>query len=81
MCIGPTNLQGSPRRSGDPNIEIARDIGRFAYDPLKHAMYAFPWGEPESPLEQVSGPRTWQRGVKEVIRDHLANPKPVTSRA
>jgi hypothetical protein len=58
----------------DPNIEIARDIGRFAYDPLKHAMYAFPWGEPESPLEQASGPRTWQRGVKEVIRDHLANP-------
>jgi len=58
----------------DPNIELARDIGSFAYDPLKHAMYAFPWGEP-GPLEQYKGPRQWQRGVMEVVRDHLANPE------
>jgi hypothetical protein len=58
-----------------PEIELARDIGSFAYDPVKHARYAFPWGEPGTPLENVSGPRAWQRGVKEVIRDHLANPE------
>jgi hypothetical protein len=58
----------------DPSIELARDIGSFAYDPLKHARYAFPWGEP-GPLENVQGPRVWQRGLKETIRDHLANPE------
>jgi hypothetical protein len=59
----------------DPNIEIARDIGSFAYDPLKHAKYAFPWGVEGSPLESISGPRQWQRGVMETIRDHLAAPE------
>lgn len=58
----------------DPQIELARDIGAMAYDPLKHALYAFPWGEHGTPLEKVSGPRVWQRGLKETIRDHLADP-------
>jgi hypothetical protein len=58
----------------DPNIELARDIGAMAYDPVRHAKYAFPWGEP-GPLENVPGPRNWQMGVKETIRDHLADPE------
>jgi hypothetical protein len=61
--------------SSDPNIELAREIGAFAYDPLKHALFAFPWGVEGTPLAELSGPRTWQRGVKEVIRDHLADPE------
>ena len=59
----------------DPNIELARDIGSFAYDPLKHALYAFPWGEPGTPLETVKGPRKWQGDVLATIRDHLSNPE------
>jgi hypothetical protein len=59
----------------DPNIELAREMGSFAFDPLKHAMFTFPWGVDGTPLATVKGPRTWQRGVKEVIRDHLANPE------
>jgi hypothetical protein len=57
----------------DPQIELARDIGSFAYDPLKHSLYAFPWGS--GALEALTGPRTWQVGVLETIRDHLANPE------
>jgi hypothetical protein len=57
----------------DPNIELARDIGAMAYDPLKHCLYAFPWGTPNTPLENVKGPRKWQGDVKVTIRDHLAN--------
>jgi hypothetical protein len=59
----------------DPNIELARDIGSFAYDPLKHARYAFPWGEgplSDPPNDHI---RVWQQGVMETIRDHLANPQ------
>lgn len=58
----------------DPNIELARDIGSFAYDPLKHCKFAFPWGVGETPLATLQGPRTWQRGVMEVIAEHLADP-------
>jgi hypothetical protein len=39
----------------DINPELARDIGSFAYDPLKHALYAFPWGEAGPPLEEREG--------------------------
>jgi len=62
--------------SPDPNIELARDIGSFAYDPLKHCLYAFPWGEPGGPLTEAPNDRlrAWQRGVMVTIRDHLANP-------
>jgi hypothetical protein len=58
----------------DPQIELARDMGALAYDPLKHCLYAFPWGVEGSPLEKSKAPRQWQRGVMEVIRDHLADP-------
>lgn len=53
----------------DPNIELARDIGAFAYDPLKHARFAFPW---ETSIASA-GPRAWQRLVMETIRDHLTD--------
>jgi hypothetical protein len=58
----------------DPNIELAREIGDRAYDPLRHAMFAFPWGEP-GPLEHEKGPRKWQGDVKVTIAQHLANPQ------
>lgn len=56
----------------DPNIEIAREIGTFAFDPLRHALFAFPWGS--GPLERMKGPRKWQGDIMATIRDHLANP-------
>lgn len=58
----------------DPNIELARDIGSFAYDPLAHCLYAFPWNAPGTPLEGVRGPRKWQGDVMATIRDHLKDP-------
>ena len=32
----------------------------------------FPWGEPGSPLAEVSGPRVWQLEVLREIREHVA---------
>lgn len=58
----------------DPNIELARDIGAMAYDPLKHCLYAFPWGEPGTPLEDTKGPRDWQGAVMKTIAKHLKDP-------
>lgn len=56
----------------DPNIELAREIGRFAFDPLSHCLFTFPWGS--GSLEGVSGPRKWQGDLLATIRDHLADP-------
>lgn len=52
---------------------IAEDIAGFTFNPLGHALYAYPWGE--GVLEGVKGPRTWQREMLIQIGEHLQNPK------
>lgn len=61
----------SPQESAE--LQLREDIGSFALDPLKHAMYAYTWGEGD--LAGVDGPREWQKGVMRDIRDHLKNPE------
>jgi hypothetical protein len=55
----------------DPVIDLAREIGARAYDPLAHCMFAFPWGEKGGPLEDFPAPRAWQVKIKTIVRDHL----------
>lgn len=43
----------------------------FRYDPLGYVLYAFPWGVPGSQLEQVDGPRRWQRAKLEQMGEML----------
>lgn len=54
-------------------ITLAKDIGSFANDPEKHALYAYPWGKGD--LESAGGPREWQRWMMGVIKLHLSNPE------
>jgi hypothetical protein len=42
-------------------------------DPEKFVLFAFPWGEPGTPLERYKGPRTWQRQVLRDIKNHIAD--------
>jgi hypothetical protein len=58
----------------DLNIQLAREIGKYAYDPLGHCMFAFPWGKAGTALEHMTGPRQWQGNVMVTIRNHLADP-------
>lgn len=44
-------------------------------NPLAFVMYAFPWGEPGTPLEHVKGPRAWQRKELERIAAHIKENK------
>jgi hypothetical protein len=55
--------------------QVAEDVGGFTHDPLGHAMYAYPWGQPGTELADKEGPREWQRWVMGEIRDHLGNPE------
>lgn len=47
--------------------EIIADLGRFTHDPLGFVMWAWPWGEPDTPLEEEDGPEEWQREQLEEI--------------
>lgn len=58
----------------DYDQALIEDIAGFTDDPLGFAMYAYPWGEPGTELEKVTGPREWQRDTLATIRDHLQNP-------
>ncbi len=40
-------------------------------NPLAFVMFAFPWGQPGTPLEHFKGPRKWQREVLQTIADHI----------
>lgn len=40
-------------------------------DPEAFVMFAFPWGQPGTPLAHFKGPRTWQRQVLRQIREHV----------
>lgn len=43
-----------------PDELLAQDMARFYGDPLGFVRYAFPWGEPGTPLAEHKGPREWQ---------------------
>ena len=40
-------------------------------DPLKFVSFLFPWGQKNTPLENFSGPRKWQREVLRDIGAHI----------
>lgn len=44
-------------------------------NPLAFVMFAFPWGQAGTPLENFTGPRKWQREVLQTIGDHIKENK------
>ena len=39
--------------------------------PLNFALYAYPWGKTNTPLENMKGPRGWQRETMQEIERHI----------
>lgn len=58
-----------------PEEQLINDIGMFTHDPLSYALYAFPWGEAGTELENANGPREWQAEALNEIGEHLRNPE------
>ena len=44
-----------------------------ADDPEAFVLFAFPWGQPNTPLAKFKGPRTWQRKILRTIATHIRN--------
>lgn len=51
--------------------EILEHLIALQDDPLAFVMFAFPWGEPNTPLANQSGPRDWQVEALTDIRNHV----------
>lgn len=43
----------------------------IADNPEAFVLYAFPWGQPNTPLQNFKGPRQWQREVLRDIAKHI----------
>lgn len=46
-------------------------LGEVSLDPLGFVYGAFPWGEPDTPIEKDEGPEDWQAGVLTRIGERL----------
>lgn len=59
----------NPKKStlSDLDKMLAEDAARFFHDPKGFSHYAYPWGEPGSPLEAWSGLDDWQCEVMDYI--------------
>jgi hypothetical protein len=44
---------------------------QIADDPEAFVLFAFPWGQANTPLAKFKGPRTWQRKILRRIAQHL----------
>jgi hypothetical protein len=47
----------------------------IADDPLAVVMFVYPFGQPGTPLEHISGPRKWQRRILKQIADYIKHAK------
>lgn len=48
-------------------------LASVSNDPVAFVAGAFPWGEPNTPLEKEHGPEPWQLEVLTLIRDRIVN--------
>lgn len=51
---------GAAMIEGTPLDQLYDDLARFTYDPLGFVLWAFPWGEEGTALEDEPGPEQWQ---------------------
>jgi hypothetical protein len=62
-----------PRYSPDEEQMLMSQLWspQVSDDPETFVMFAFPWGQKNTPLEHFSGPRRWQREVLRTITHHI----------
>lgn len=57
--------------SADIQNELVMEMALCAKDPYRFAMFAFPWGEKGTILENHDGPEDWQADILKAVRDGL----------
>jgi hypothetical protein len=54
------------------DVDLAEEISQFYSDPLGFVLFAFPWGEPGTPLQGFDDPDEWQRELLTTLGDEVA---------
>lgn len=55
--------------------ELFEALGALTHDPLAFVYFAYPWGEPGTPLENMEGPDEWQIQILKDIGEQLKKGK------
>ena len=55
--------------------ELIEALGALTHDPLAFVYFAYPWGEPGTPLEDMEGPDGWQIQILKDIGEQLKKGK------
>ena len=55
--------------------ELIEALGALTHDPLAFVYFAYPWGEPGTPLEDMEGPDEWQIQILKDIGEQLKKGK------
>lgn len=55
--------------------ELFEALGALTHDPLAFVYFAYPWGEPGTPLENMDGPDEWQIQILKDIGEQLKKGK------
>jgi hypothetical protein len=63
--------EGDPLTEGEFEKQISHDIAQFYDDPRGFVMYAFPWKEPGTELEDHDGPDKWQAAQMDRVRANI----------
>jgi hypothetical protein len=66
-----SGLRPSVETTGSEEDRALSTARRFRKDPLGFVQWAFPWGEPDTPLAGHDGPEPWQADALAAIRDAL----------
>lgn len=57
--------------------ELFEALGALTHDPLAFVYFAYPWGEPGTPLENMEGPDEWQIQILKDIGEQLKKGKDI----
>lgn len=58
-------------------LQLLDQFARFTHDPYGFVMFAFPWGEPGSELENYTGPEKWQKEFLQTVGKDISQAKKV----
>jgi hypothetical protein len=60
MAATARSVAGASARMSAQDLDLVNEISQFFDDPLGWVMYAFPWGERGTRLQDFDGPDVWQ---------------------
>jgi hypothetical protein len=65
------NARKAPAAKTEFERRLAEEVAEYTHDPLGFALFAWPWGEPDTPLADFDEPMQWQAEILEDLGERL----------